>query len=191
MHEYDLIADWYSTDHNLVTAIPEVTSLIASLPAGASVLDVGCGNGIPVTRTLLAAGCHVLGVDSSAKMLAKFQVNCPGTPSVCSTIEACDLHGRMFDAAVAWGVIFHLTHAVQAMAIAKVSEALKPGGLFLFTSGDENGSVEGGVMNGVTFPYYSFTVDGYRDLLRTHGLTLIETHYDAGHNLYYLARRES
>jgi hypothetical protein len=45
-------------------------------------------------------------------------------------------------------------------------------------------------MNGVPFRYWSFSVEGYRDLLREHGLTLIETHKDCGENIYYLARRE-
>ena len=77
-------------------------------------------------------------------------------------------------------------------AIAKVASVLKPGGWFLFTSGDEQGDAEpfeGEPMNGVRFFYYSFTRDGYRDVLREHGLTLEKTHIDKGENIYYLARK--
>jgi len=62
MHEYDLIAEWYATDRDHGTGIPEVTALSDSLPGGATVLDVGCGTGIPITRALVAAGHSVLGV---------------------------------------------------------------------------------------------------------------------------------
>jgi trans-aconitate methyltransferase len=52
MIEYDVIADWYATERRRPGGIPELESLIAQLPLGASVLDVGCGDGIPLTRTL-------------------------------------------------------------------------------------------------------------------------------------------
>ena len=189
MHEYDLIAEWYATDRDHGTGIPEVTALSDSLPRGATVLDVGCGNGIPITRRLLAAGHSVLGVDSSTEMLRRFQVNCPGTPYLHAAIQTCDLEGRAFDAAVAWGVIFHLTREDQVRAFEAIARAVKPGGPFLFTAGDKDGSIDGQPMNGVPFRYHSFSVDGYRDVLANHGLTLEDVHTDSGGNVYYLARR--
>ena len=84
MHEYDLIADWYASNRGTSNVgVPEVESLIASLPHGAAVLDVGCGTGIPLTRRLLAEGCEIVGVDSSPGMLERFQTNCPETPFIC------------------------------------------------------------------------------------------------------------
>jgi 2-polyprenyl-3-methyl-5-hydroxy-6-metoxy-1,4-benzoquinol methylase len=189
VHEYDLIADWYARDRTHLTGLPEVQTLAGSLLPGASVLDVGCGNGIPLTRFLVDAGFDVLGVDSSPRMLEKFRVNLPDTPAICEKIQACDLHGTLFDAAIAWGVIFHLTHEEQRQTFEKIAAALKPAGQFLFTSGDSDGEKEGEPMDGVPFHYYSFSIDGYRDVLREHGLTLIHTHADPGQNTYYLATR--
>jgi SAM-dependent methyltransferase len=188
MYEYDLIADWYATERRRPGGVPEVESLIARLPIGASVLDVGCGNGIPLTSMLLGAGCKVLGIDSSTRMLERFKANCPRTPFICAPIQSADLESRWFDAAVAWGVIFHLRHDEQRRAIAKIASVLKPGGLFLFTAGDEDGDKEGDPMNGVSFHYWSFSIDGYRELLRASGLTLLDVHRDAGQNTYYLSR---
>ena len=189
MHEYDLIAEWYATDRDHGTGIPEVTALADSLPRGATVLDVGCGTGIPVTRALVAAGHAVLGVDSSTEMLRRFQVNCPGTQYLHAAIQSCDLEGRTFDAAVAWGVIFHLTREDQVRAFETIARAVKPGGPFLFTAGDEDGSIDGQPMNGVPFRYHSFSVEGYGEVLGKSGFTLVETHVDPGGNIYYLARR--
>jgi cyclopropane fatty-acyl-phospholipid synthase-like methyltransferase len=166
-----------------------VAALAASLPPGAAVLDVGCGNGEPLTRVLLEHGCEVLGVDSSANMLARFRESFPHVPVVHSQIQTCDFGGRMFDAAIAWGVIFHLPHEEQSQAFAAISRALQPGAPFLFTAGDKDGWIDGAPMNGVPFRYYSFTVDGYRDLLRSHRLVLENTHADRGENIYYLARK--
>jgi len=191
VHEYDLIAEWYARDRSLITGVPEVTSLVASLAADASVLDVGCGTGMPITTTLLLAGCNVIGVDSSRRMLERFEANCPGTPFIYGPIQSANLGGHRFDAAVAWGVLFHLEYGEQRKAIAKVASVLKPGGLFLFTAGDQAGSKQGKPMNGVPFRYWSFTVDGYRKLLHEFGLTLLNVQRDAGENIYYLARKEA
>jgi predicted N-acetyltransferase YhbS/ubiquinone/menaquinone biosynthesis C-methylase UbiE len=191
MYEYDLIVDWYAADRRTDIGVPEITALISSLPPHATVLDVGCGNGVPLTRALLQAGCHVVGVDSSSRMLERFRVNCPDTPAICSTIQSLDSEGKTFDAVVAWGVMFHLPHEEQAQAIAKVSNVLKPGGLFLFTSGDEDGSIEGKPMNGVPFRYFSFSIENYRRLLAQHMLALLDVHRDGGDNIYYLARRQA
>jgi hypothetical protein len=44
---------------------PWLAALRTRIPAGAAVLDLGCGNGIPVARHLAAAGYAVTGVDIS------------------------------------------------------------------------------------------------------------------------------
>jgi cyclopropane fatty-acyl-phospholipid synthase-like methyltransferase len=173
------------------TGVPEVTSVASSLAPGARVLDVGCGNGLPITRVLLDAGHRVVGLDSSREMLTRFRANLPNTPAIRGLVQDCAFIDRVFDAAVAWGVIFHLTQTDQAKAFAAVSHVLREGALFLFTAGDaedvEGGSV--GTMNGVTFHYFSFSIDGYRSLLRKTGFRLVDVHKDAGENTYYLAQK--
>jgi SAM-dependent methyltransferase len=192
MHEYDLIADWYAGDRSHHVGVPEVGALAASLPPGSCVLDAGCGNGVPLTRALIAHGCRVFAVDSSPVMLERFRRNCPDVPTWCAPIETSDFGGRTFDAAIAWGIIFHLTLDRQRQAIANIASALKPDAPFLFTSGDAPGddptSITG-QMNGVTFAYFSYGAESYRRLLGEAGCTLVDTHIDAGKNMYYLARK--
>lgn len=43
--------------------------LVAALPSGARVLDLGCGSGVPTARQLVDAGLDVVGIDESARML--------------------------------------------------------------------------------------------------------------------------
>jgi hypothetical protein len=61
--------------------------------------------------------------------------------------------------------------------------------LFLFTAGHDHGSIDGEPMDGVPFRYYSFSIEGYRDLLRENGLTLEDSHTDPFDNIYYLSRK--
>jgi len=47
------------------------------LPDGANVLDLGCGTGVPITKTLIERGLHVYGIDASPSMLAAFRARFP------------------------------------------------------------------------------------------------------------------
>ena len=48
-----------------------IAELADLLPAGATVADLGCGIGLPATRTLTDYGLRVIGVDFSAVQLAR------------------------------------------------------------------------------------------------------------------------
>jgi SAM-dependent methyltransferase len=192
VREYDLIAEWYASERADQTGVPEVTALASSLPRGACVLDVGCGNGIPITRALLSAGHRVVGLDSSTEMLTRFRRNCPETPAVRGIVQSCPFANNMFDGVVAWGVMFHLDPNDGTRAIASVSRILKTGAPFLFTSGDVDGfDGKEDTMNGVVFRYFSFSIDNYRRILGEHGFTLVDVHADSGQNTYYLARKSA
>lgn len=191
MREYDAIAEWYASDRRAPTGVPEVTAFASSLQPGSRVLDIGCGNGRPLTDVLVSAGHRVVGLDSSREMLMRFHGNLPETPIVRGVIQDCAFQDEVFDGAIAWGVIFHLRRADQTRALASVSRILRADAPFLFTSGDVSGDDSGitGTMNGVTFRYYSFSADEYRIALDDHGLTLQGVHKDEGQSTYYLARK--
>jgi SAM-dependent methyltransferase len=193
MREYDLIAGWYSTDRGRRVGVAEALAVAATLPAGSRILDVGCGNGVPITGALVDAGYRVAGLDSSAGMLARFLANLPGTPAVRGDARRCPFAGGVFDAAISWGLIFHLPRGDQARVFASVSRVLKPGAPFLFTAaereGDDSADDPGitGTMNGVIFHYYA--VPSYRALAAEHGLELVGVHDDPGVSTYYLTRK--
>lgn len=190
MREYDLIAEWYAAERDDETGVPEVTTVASSVPRGSLVLDLGCGNGIPITRALLQAGHRVTGLDSAGAMLARFRRNCPQAFAVRGVVQSCPFAEGVFDAAVAVGVMFHLNPDDAITTIASVSRTLKSGAPFLFTSGDEDGlGAKEGKMNGVTFRYFSYSPESYARILRDHGFALLDVHADSGNNTYYLAKK--
>jgi ubiquinone/menaquinone biosynthesis C-methylase UbiE len=190
VREYDLIAEWYASARDDQTGVPEATALASSIPRGALLLDVGCGNGVPISRALLSAGHRVVGLDSSSAMLARYKQNCPEAFAVRGIVESCPFAAGVFAAAVAWGVMFHLSPEDAIRAIANVSRVLKRGAPFLFTSGDEDClDAKEGTMNGVTFRYFSYGAHSYRRILSDHRFTLVDIHADSGKNTYYLAKK--
>ena len=192
MREYDLIADWFPSDRGRTVGVAEALAVAATLPARSRILDVGCGNGVPVTEALVNAGYRVVGLDSSAGMLGHFQANLPGTLVVRGDARRCPFVNGGFDAAISMGMMFHLSRGDQAAAFASVSRVLKPDAPFLFTGAEIEEADDAGItgtMNGVTFHYYA--VPNYRSLTAEHGLVLIDVQDDPGVATYYLTRKSS
>ena len=136
MREYDLIADWYWTDRGRTVGVTEALALAATLRAGSRILDLGCGNGVPITEALVKADCRVTGLDSSIGMLMHFRHTLSGTPAVRADARQCPFLNGGFDAAISWGMMFHLPPSDQATVLASVSRVLKLGSPFLFTGAE-------------------------------------------------------
>lgn len=78
--------------YDLLPPMGEAEIVHAALPAGASILELGCGTG-RILRPLAGLGHPVLGADESPAMLERLA----GLPAVRDRIETLRL-GRVFDA---------------------------------------------------------------------------------------------
>ena len=98
------------------------------IPAGSSVLELGCGVG-RITRALLAHGYRVTAVDNSPEMLA----HVPSQASqVCADIEALTLEAT-FDAVIFASCLINIPDAaIRAAQLAKCREHLRPNGQLVF-----------------------------------------------------------
>ncbi|GAA1034507.1 class I SAM-dependent methyltransferase [Amycolatopsis albidoflavus] len=100
---------------------PEV--IHGAVPAGAAVLELGCGSG-RVTHPLLALGHPVVAVDESAEMLAHIR----GAETVCARIDELRLE-RRFPVVVLGS---HLVNGPDRQALlAAARRHLAPGGQLL------------------------------------------------------------
>ncbi|MBI1277763.1 MAG: methyltransferase domain-containing protein [Anaerolineaceae bacterium] len=104
------------------------------LASGASVMDLGCGTGLPITNVLVSEGLHVYGVDAAPSLVEAFRRNLPEVPVACESVLDSAFFNRTFDAVLAWGLMFLLLPEDQRLLIQKVADVLVPGGRFLFTS---------------------------------------------------------
>jgi SAM-dependent methyltransferase len=75
---YDKIADDYIDRFGRSSVrTAKLAELIASIAPAASILDLGCGAGIPVARDLVALGFKVTGVDLSSGQIERARRNVP------------------------------------------------------------------------------------------------------------------
>ena len=170
----------------LETGASDVADWSRCLPSGATVLDLGCGTGVPISQALLERGFRVYGVDASPTMVAAFRARFPTVPVECGAVEESDFFDRTFDAVVARGLFFLLDAEGQGRLVAKVAGVLPRGGKFLFTAPSERGSWAD-AMTGRTS--ISLGYQSYRNALEAEGMSLVGTSRDSAHNHYYFAQK--
>ncbi len=158
------------------------------LPLGSTVLDLGCGTGLPITKVLVTEGLKVYGVDAAPTLVEAFRHNLPEIPVACESVLDSLFFDRMFDGAIAWGLIFLLLPDEQRRLIQRVAEVLVPGGRFLFTSsvGTEP-LVWIDAMTGLESR--SLGAAEYRKLLSEAGLRVAPEYEDEGQNHYFDATK--
>ena len=156
------------------------------LSAGATVLDLGCGTGIPVSQALIERGFNVYGVDASPTMVAAFRANFPNVPVECAAVEDSDFFGQTFDGVVAWGLLFLLDAEVQCRLIGKVAGVLRSGGRLLITAPRQSCSWRDAMTGGISI---SLVQEAYRKALEAEGMSLVGTHCDEDENHYYFAQK--
>jgi SAM-dependent methyltransferase len=144
---------------------------VEGLVAGAGLLDIGCGSGVPIARELARRGFGVTGVDGSSTMLALFRRNMPGTPAVLADMRRLSL-GRRFAGLLAWDSFFHLSPDDQRGMFARFEAHAEPGAALMFTSGKSEGSAIG-EFGGEPLYHGSLDPEEYRSLLERAGFEVI------------------
>lgn len=150
---------------------PHLHGFAASLKAGASVLDIGCGGGIPVARGLLEGGFAVTGIDSSPSLIALCRARFPGAEWQVEDMRRLSL-GRRFDALLAWHSFFHLSQNDQRAMFSIFAAHAAPGALLMFTSGPRAG-VAMGEWQGEPLYHDSLAPEEYCRLLAANGFQLL------------------
>ena len=180
---YDALADAYMRARSADIGAATVREWCRTLSPGSAVLDLGCGNGIPISSVMIESGFTVYGVDASPVMIRAFQERFPQAHVECCAVEDSTLFERTFDGVIAWGLLFLLPPEVQTSIIAKVAKVLKPGGRFLFTAPQAAVQWNDVMTDGESV---SLGAEAYEALLGAHGFSLIDKAFDEGENYYYL-----
>jgi len=134
---YDAMIDTWETWKAQITDDPRADwcdELVARLPRGGRVVELGCGGGTDETR-LLAERFRLTAIDLSAEQLRRARERVPEAAFLQGDIAELELDPASVDAVAAFYVLNHVPRELLAGLFARVHRWLAPGGLFLATLG--------------------------------------------------------
>jgi ubiquinone/menaquinone biosynthesis C-methylase UbiE len=141
---YDQVAPAYlawSGPRPTKTRAEYLDKLLSLLPEGASILELGCGAGVPCTQLMADKGFQVTATDISSAQIELAREHVPKATLIKSDMLSLDLPSESFDAVVAFYSLFHLPQAEHAQIITKIAGWLKVGGYALFNFNAKEGDV--------------------------------------------------
>lgn len=170
-HEHDILREaeeqywWYAVLHRLV-----LKELRALVPAGAQVLDAGCGTGGMLARL---GRWRAFGVDVSSAAIAHCQRR--GLPRVTpADVNRLPFQDATFDAVLSLDVLYH-QQVQEGHALAEMGRVLRPGGVMILNvpafdclRGEHDRAVCG---------TRRYKICHVRERLAAHSLEPVMTHY--------------
>jgi SAM-dependent methyltransferase len=136
---YDRAADSYLAARPMAGAdLALLDDFVARLPAGASVLDAGCGAGRPVTAALVQLGFRATGLDLSFRQLQLAHSQTGSAVMAQGDLAALPFPTATFDGAVSYYAIFHLPRAEHRTVFAELRRVVRPGGPVLLCLGSRD-----------------------------------------------------
>jgi cyclopropane fatty-acyl-phospholipid synthase-like methyltransferase len=132
---YDRVSGTYRGDRFDLTD-PEqmkyagwIEELKIQLGPGGDVLDLGCGNGVPVAQLLVQAGYGYVGVDLSPVQIERARRLTPHAEFICGDMS------ERFSAVASLYAMIHLPLEEQRGLLKRIHQWLQPGGVLMIIVG--------------------------------------------------------
>jgi SAM-dependent methyltransferase len=170
---------------------PWLDRLKAALPPASRVLDLGCGCGVPVARSLAAAGHLVTGVDISAVQVARARELVPAATFIEADATGVEFGDGSFGAIVCLYALIHLPLAAQPGLLRRAARWLAPSGWLLVVAGQDawTGSSDHWLDGQAPMWWSQAGAATYRTWLQDAGLRVAEQEFvpegDGGHALFW------
>ena len=173
---YDAIAEAYlawNEAEDFPARREYLAYVLEELDDGASVLELGCGAGLPVTRAL-AERYRVTAVDVSRRQLELARENAPAAALVHGDMTSLRFDPASFDAVIALHSVTHVPREKHGELFGRIHAWLRPGGLFVASlgAGDEPGDTDADWLGAPMF-FSHFDADTNRRLLRQAAFELV------------------
>jgi cyclopropane fatty-acyl-phospholipid synthase-like methyltransferase len=114
--------------------LKRVEELVALLPEGSDVLELGSGAGVDSTR-VLAGRASLTGIDISAEQVRRARERVPAARFLHADLTTVELEPASFDAVVAFYVFNHVPREELGPLLGRIFQWLRPGGYLLASFG--------------------------------------------------------
>lgn len=134
---YDAVSCQYRGDRIDDSLNPYLDWISVILKGGKAgrVLDLGCGNGIPVAKYLADQGYAVTGVDISEKQVERARSLVPRASFICQDMTILTFNEESFSAITAFYSIIHIPVEDHPRVLQNIFKWLQGGGYFIATLG--------------------------------------------------------
>ena len=152
---------------------PSLRYVFDRIPKGGSILDAGCGSGIPIAK-LLSDNYQVTGIDISPKQIALSRKNVPNAQFICGDFLKYEFKNDTYDAIVCLYALFHVDRKWHQKILTHFYNWLKPGGILFISlsENDEEGYTENDFF-GTTMFWSNWGIETYRTILKDIGFTIV------------------
>jgi 2-polyprenyl-3-methyl-5-hydroxy-6-metoxy-1,4-benzoquinol methylase len=189
---YDALSYHYrSDDADEGGYAPWLTDLKARLPASGSILDIGCGCGVPVARSLTEAGHDVTGVDISQVQIERARRLVPQARFLQADATQLDFPPGSFDAVVCLYALIHMPLDEQPRLLHRIAGWLRPSGWLLATTGQDawTGTQDRWLQGPAPMWWSQAGAATYRSWITSAGLQVTAQQFvpegDSGHALFW------
>ncbi|ERK16592.1 methyltransferase domain-containing protein [Serratia fonticola] len=168
---------------------PWLERFLSLLPDNGRILDIGCGNGMPIADYFIRQGFQVTGVDSSQPMIERCQQRFPEQRWAVADMRRLSLTDK-FDGLIAWDSFFHLTREDQRQMFNIFRQHANSQAALMFTSGTSDGEAIG-TFEGEALYHSSLAPKEYRQLLQEQGfqvVSMVAEDPDCGGRTVWLAQ---
>lgn len=189
---YNKIAKTYSAQRDLFKNDKYLAELAKLLKPNSTVLDIGCGSGIPVDKYLIDKGFKVIGIDISDEQIKLARQNIPGATFEVKNMSDLKEGDYQVDAVVSFYAIFHTPREEHPELFKKINSFLSAGGLILVTkgSGEWEGTKED--FHGSKMWWSHYGAEKNKEIVKNTGFEIllneIDTSGDERH-LFILAKK--
>ena len=175
---YDAIADRYAAvvrasrgpDTYFCAFLDRV---LARVPAGGRVLDLGCGSG-SITSELTRQAGVVVGLDRSSAQLRLARQNAPTAILVRADIAAIPFAPGSFDVVLAFWSLIHVRRDLHADVLRTIRRCLRPAGVLAGTFGSGDNPQERSDFFGAPMVWSHFDAETNRRLVRDAGFDVVQ-----------------
>ncbi|KAI0517508.1 methyltransferase [Xylaria bambusicola] len=182
-YAYDNITQWYLqwVEGQKSPRDRYAKRLLDEMPPSPSILELGCGPGVPVLQLLLHKGARVVANDISTKQIEMAKARFPAAELIAGDMTALSFEPESFDGAISLYTLFHLPRAKLKDMLVKIHSWLKPNGVFVFNLATVDEEEIHGEFFGYGMFWSSFDVDANQALLREIGFDLLQVDiFEAG-----------
>lgn len=132
---YNKVAEDYSSERDQFKNNKYLRKLVELLKPGATILDIGCGSGVPIDKYLIAKGIKVIGIDISKKQIELAKRNVPGATFEVKDMSILRENEYQVDAVLSFYAIFHTPREKHEELFRQINSFLPTGGLILVSMG--------------------------------------------------------